>query len=84
MLTLAKICVYQKYGGDMDGFARTKNQDDHSLITDDEWFLIDSLVQKLFLVKNGKASSEYAERILAEVRQCVEEANVIAELMELA
>jgi hypothetical protein len=84
MLTLAKIRVYRKYGGDIDGFARAKNQNDYTVITDDEWFLIDSLVQKLFLVKNGKASPEYAERISVEVHQNVEGEEAINELMELA
>lgn len=84
MITLTKIRVYRKYGGDIDGFARGKNQKDCALITDDEWFLIDSLTQKLFLVKSGKASPEYAKRILVEVRQNVEGDEAINELMELA
>lgn len=84
MLTLTKIRVYRKYSGDIDGFARAKNQEDCALITDDEWYLIDSLAQKLFLVKNGKASPEYAKRILAEVRQNVDGEEAIYELMELA
>jgi hypothetical protein len=84
MLTLAKIRVYRKYGGDIDGFARAKNQNDYSVITDDEWFLIDSLVQKLFLVRNGKAPPEYAKRISVEVHQNIEGEEAINELMELA
>ncbi len=83
MLTLAKIRVYRKYGGDMDGWARTKNPDDCSLITDDEWLLIDSLVQKLTLVKNGKASPAYAKRISVELHRRVESEEAINELMEL-
>lgn len=84
MLTLEKIRVYRKYGGDIDGLARVKNPDDCSLVTDEEWFLIDSLVQKLSLVKNGKASPEFARRISAEVRQCVEGEEALNELMEIA
>jgi len=84
MITLTKIDVYRKYGGDIDGFAREKNQKDCALITDDEWFLIDSFTQKLFLIKNGQASPEYARRILVEVRQNVEGEEVINALMELA
>lgn len=84
MLTLTKIRVYRKYGGDIDGFARAKNPKDYSLVTDDEWLLIDSLIQKLALVKNGKASPEYAKRISVEVRQNVEGEEAISELMELA
>ena len=84
MLTVTKIRVYQKYGGDIDGFARAKNPNDYSLVTDDEWLLIDSLAQKLFLVKNGKASPEYAERISDEVRRNVEDEETLSELMGLA
>jgi hypothetical protein len=84
MLTVEKIRVYRKYGGDMDGLARADKPDDASLITDEEWFLIDSLVQKLFLMKTGKASQAYAERISVEVHQCAESEEVIRELMEIA
>jgi len=84
MLTVAKVRVYRKYRGDMDGLARTKKLDDSSLITNEEWFLIDSLVQKFFLIKSGKASQAYAERISVEVHQCVESEEVIRELMEIA
>ena len=84
MLTLAKIRVYRKYGGDIDGYARAKNPHDCPLVTDEEWFLIDSLVQKLMLVKNGKTSPEYANRISAEVYQCVEGEEALNELMEIA
>lgn len=84
MLTLAKIRMYRKYGGDIDGMARAKSQDDFSHVADEEWFLIDSLVQKLSLVKNGKASPEYANRITAEAHQCVEGEEALNELMEIA
>lgn len=61
MITREKIAVYEKFDGDIDGRARCGTKMDHELITDDEWFLISNLVQRLKVVENGLASSEFAE-----------------------
>lgn len=84
MLTLAKVRVYRKYGGDIDGLARAKDPDDCSLITDEEWFLIESLVQKIYLVKHGKASPAYAAQIADELKQSIEGEEALRELKEIA
>lgn len=84
MLTLAKVQVYKKYGGDIDGLARARNPDDCALITDEEWFLIESLVHKLYLVKHGKASPDYSARIADELKQNVEGEEAIRALTEIA
>ena len=68
MLTLAKLKTYQKFGGDIDGWARATRGEDSSGMTDDDWYLIDALRQALALAKSGRASPEFgraAEQRLA-------------------
>ena len=69
MITLAKIQTYQRFSGDLDGWARTTGGRDASAINDADWQTIDALRQALALVASGRASPELsrdAERRLAE------------------
>jgi len=83
MLTIDKIRLYRKYGADIDGWARIGTPQEHSTMTDEEWYLIDSLVLKLSLIKSGLASPDFAQSIDEEVRQSVESEDVINELKRL-
>jgi len=84
MLTLKKIGLYRKYGGDIDAWTRFGTPNEHSLMTDTDWYRIGELVQMLTLVKSGKASPNYARTIRAEARQAVESEDVLHELDSLA
>ena len=54
MLTLDKLKMYRRFDGDIDGYSRSR-VDDQSGITDEEWHAIDELRQALFLVQSGQA-----------------------------
>jgi hypothetical protein len=60
MLTLAKIQTYESFGGDIDGFARSRGGHDGACITDADWSLIDELRQGLYLVASQMASARFA------------------------
>lgn len=60
MLTLDKLNVYQRFGGDLDGWARTTGDRDDSGMRDEDWFLIDELLQGLAQIASGQASQAYA------------------------
>lgn len=62
MLTLSKIATYQRFGGDIDGWARSPKDADSSGMTDDDWFLIDELRQAFCLISSGLASTAFAAR----------------------
>jgi len=63
MLTLGKLAVHQRFGGDLDGWTRTTGGQDDSGMRDEDWFLIDELLQGLALVASGQASPAYAEAL---------------------
>jgi len=60
MLTLEKLRIYRRFGGDIDGWARTRGRGDGSGMTDDDWSLIEELRQGLRIVSSGQASAEFA------------------------
>ena len=53
MLSIPHLEVYESFGGDIDGWARSG---DTSIINDADWHLIDELVQDLNMLKSGLAS----------------------------
>ena len=63
MITEKKINLYNKYGGDIDGWARNNSKKELSIMSDDDWFLIDGFIQDLTLVKNGLASLEFSNSL---------------------
>lgn len=63
MLTLDKLGVHQRFNGDLDGWARITGGRDASGMRDEDWFLIDELLQELALVASGQASPAYAEAL---------------------
>lgn len=60
MITENKIKLYNKYSGDIDGWARNSSKKELSIMSDDDWFLIDGFIQDLTLVKKGLASVEFS------------------------
>ncbi|MCQ6959759.1 hypothetical protein [Mucilaginibacter aquariorum] len=57
MITLDKLNIYKNYGGDVDGWARMNaNSKD---INGEDWHLISSLLQDLFIVKSGLAAEAF-------------------------
>jgi hypothetical protein len=63
MLTQEKLDAYRRFGGDIDGYARSHGRGDASGITDEDWALIDELRGALFIVAPGKASPEFAASV---------------------
>lgn len=63
MITLEKIRVYSKYGGDSDHFARVNNQQDRLLISDDDWAHIDRFITDIGLVEKNLTSRKFAEEL---------------------
>jgi len=45
MITKEKISIYKKYEGNPNAWARIGTSEEKELMSDDDWFLIDSLIQ---------------------------------------
>ena len=49
VITIEKLRIYHRYKGDIDGFSRVRDPHEMSIITDDDWHMIDILWQRLAL-----------------------------------
>lgn len=63
MITKTKLEIYCKYLGDIDAFARIGTSQEKSIITDDEWMLIDELIQDMELIEKKLVSNKMKETI---------------------
>lgn len=59
MISIDKIKIFQKYQGDIDYWARSSNKKEKLIISDNDWFLIDTLIQDMLLVKKGLSTKEF-------------------------
>jgi hypothetical protein len=76
--------IYEEYGGDIDGWARSSKPRLAQPITDGDWQLIDRLLQKSSLILSGFATPEFAAQIKVEIAAASEDEFVYKRLMELA
>lgn len=63
MITLEKLNTYKSYNGDIDGWARSGPSWQKQVMTDEDWFLIENLIQDLTLVQRGLAAPDFIENL---------------------
>ncbi|KYG74885.1 hypothetical protein EV198_0607 [Roseivirga ehrenbergii] len=69
MLTIEKIKIYNKYGGDIDGFSRGGKTSEQNLFGDNNWSLIDEFEQDVKLISDRLVSKEYREKSLIKLNE---------------
>ncbi len=77
-IKLDSINIYFKYNGDCDMWARSELLNEKDQITDEDWYDILMIVQRLDLIKKGltnKSFEEETEKILSEQLDCIEGIN---------
>ena len=84
VITLPKFDLYRRYGGDIDGWTRHRNDDERATMTDADWAAIDELLQRLHVVKGGLASPAYEAQTRALLAECAPDPAVAAVLFEYA
>lgn len=63
MITLEKLKVFEKYGGDPDGLTRVGSEREKNILDEDDWHKIDVLTWKIYLVNADLASKEFKQRV---------------------
>ena len=84
MITENKIKVYKKYNGDIDNWARNNSKKERLIISDDDWYLIDELIQDLVLIKKQLTSSKFNNSLSEKIVGYCENQKVISQLEKLA
>ena len=68
MITDEKLTVYQRFGGDIDGWVRAATPCEKALMTDADWAMISELLLRLAISKSGRGDDAYdaeTRRIIA-------------------
>lgn len=84
MITEDKIKVFKRYDGDIDSWARSGSKKEKSIMTDEDWYVIDGFIQDLSMVKKGLASSGFSENLNVKLKETCDSAYTVNQLQELA
>ncbi|MFO7938785.1 MAG: hypothetical protein R6U66_03440 [Bacteroidales bacterium] len=75
MITKKKLSIYKKYMGDIDAWARLALKEEKNIMKDDDWYLIDSMVQDVILARDSLSSF---------IKENVDSEDVKAEIINIA
>jgi hypothetical protein len=84
MITDEKLTIYQRYGGDIDGWVRSAVPLEKALMTYEDWAAIAELLQRLAIVKSGRAAATYEAETNRRIAAKVTDEAVLQRLMEYA
>lgn len=84
MITEEKLTVFQRYGGDIDGWVRVGTPAEKALMTDADWAAIAELLQRLAVVQSGHAAESYQAETRRLVAAATKDEDVAKRLMECA
>lgn len=80
MITQDKIKIYKRYSGGIDSWTRSGSKKEKLVINDDDWYIIDGLIQDLSLVKKGLASPIFSNDLNNKLKMNCENEETIQEL----
>jgi len=84
MITNEKLRIYERFNGDADEFSRWATPGERNLITDQEWNLIDELVQNVSIIQAGLASSGFEAKVRERVSEAIDDRQVRDVLFRLS
>jgi len=84
MITDEKLTVYQRFGGDMDGWVRAATPFERKLMSDEDWADISEILLRLAIVKSGRAADVYDAETKRIIAAKVENEGVAKRLNECA
>jgi hypothetical protein len=82
MITLDKLAVYRKYGGDVDAWQRAGSPS-CDVISGEEWSAITNLLQELTMYKRNLVSKGYGDQICERLSQWTADRATAEELMAM-
>ena len=67
-ITLEKLNIFNKYGGDATEFRNMASTAEKSLFDEETWVMLYDLVENLELIEKGLTSAEFKNRILDQLK----------------
>lgn len=83
MININKVKIFNKYH-DIDDWARSGSKSDKLNITDNEWGLIENLVEETFLVINKLTSKTFEENLKENLLRYCDNNLTIEEIYSIA
>lgn len=83
VVTKDKIKIYKKYSGDIDGWARVGKKSELELMSDEDWAVIDELIQNLELVEKGVVSDSFMSQTFDKLKKVCDSERTQNELKSL-
>ena len=68
-ITEEKLRIFQRYRGDVDGWARVRDRHEHNVMSDDDWSDIEELRHRLWLQEHEAVAPEFAARTEQLIRE---------------
>lgn len=84
MVTENKIKIYRRHNGNIDSWARSGSEKEKSIMTDEDWYIINDLIQDLSLMKKGLASSSFSEDLNIKLKEICDTTSTVNKLQKLA
>ena len=84
MITIDKIKIYKRFNGDIDGWVRIGTKEEKSIMNDNDWFMIESFIQDMRLIKKGLASETLVNSIRERLKDNCDNDETIQAVMEIA
>jgi hypothetical protein len=84
MITKDKVKVYNSFHGDIDGWARMGSKKEKVIMSDNDWSLIDNLLQDIRLVAKGLTSKEFSDTLQRKLIENCDNPETISQLKKMA
>lgn len=84
MITLKKLQIFTSYKGDGDMFARSGRVSAHESMNEDDWILIETLIQDATVINRHLGSEERTQQATTRLQENCENEEVIREIRRLA
>lgn len=83
MVTQDKIKIYKRYNGDIDSWARSGSKKEKLIMNDNDWYIIEGLIQNLSLVKKGMASLIFSNDLNNKIKESCDSEETIQVLQQI-
>lgn len=83
MITKASLAVYERYAGDIDGWARVGDSEEKKVMSDEIWSEIDWLRSEISALRKGQVSEAYGNEIKEKLTATTENADTAQHLLEM-
>jgi len=83
MITINKIRIYNRFNGDVEGWARVGTIEEKSIMNDNDWFLIEQFIQGIEVVNKGLASDTFKELLIERLKESCDSDETIQAIKEI-